>query len=202
MEGERIVIEKDGTETFYVEIQDISYLLMAPPRDIFSKLSYVYMGESVVDRLLEQFRHEKGLINKRHRLVLLMPKEKITPGLSKECEAALDRFTATKIRDNQNAMAAIRRRGLLMIPYAMIFLIGSVGLGALFGTEIIPGIPSVWAQVLSEGLFIVAWVAMWGPLDTLLFGRFPFRIENQALRALEKTAIEVRPIENAFPGKL
>ena len=79
-----------------------------------------------------------------------------------------------------------------MIPYAMVFLIASVGIGILIGSEVLPGIPPLWATVLSEGMFIVGWVAMWGPLDTLLFGRFPYRVEIRALQALERMTIEIR----------
>ena len=187
------MLEEDGTEVFYFEVDDIRHMFVPPPRDAFSKQPYVLMGQSVVDRMLEHFRQEKGLGKKRHKLVLLMPPDKVTPGLARECEEAMDRFTATKVRDNINRMAAINRRGLLMIPYAMMFLVAAVGMAVIFGSEMVPGIPPVWASVLSEGLFIVAWVAMWGPLDTLLFGRFPLLTENRTLHALESTKVDVRP---------
>lgn len=185
----------DGVETFVVEIDDIRHMLIAPPRDVFSTRPYVYMGQSVVDRLLEHFRKQKGLEKRRHRLVLLMPRDKITPNLSAECEAAMDRYTATRIKDNKNEMAAIRRRGLLQIPYAAIFLFVSSGLGVLFGSEAASGIHPMAATVLSEGFFIVGWVALWGPVETLLFGRFPLAAENRALEALERMSIEIRPRE-------
>ena len=187
---------QDDIETFRVEIDDIRYMLIAPPRDVFSKRKYVYMGQSVVDRLLEHFLMQKGLSKQKHRLVLLMPPDKITPALSQELEAALDRYTATKIKDNRNEMAAIRRRGMRQIPYALVFLAISVGFGLLLGAGSISNIPPVPATVLSEGLFIVGWVAMWGPLDTLLFGRFPLAAENRALQALERMEIRIEPRES------
>lgn len=186
----------ENVETFYVEIDDVRYMLIDPPRDIFSKRKYVYMGQSVVGRLLEHLQKQKGLAKKKYKLVLLMPPDKITPNLSQELEAALDRFTATEIKDNKNEMAAIRRRGILQIPYALLFLGMSVGFALLMGSEAIANIPPLMAKVLSEGLFIVGWVAMWGPLDTLLFGRFPLMEENRALGALERMSIEIRPRES------
>ncbi len=191
-------IDPDGVETYHVEIDDVRYMLIEPPRDIFSERPYVYMGQSVVERLLEHFKKQKGLKKRRHRLILLMPRDKITPGLSQELEAALDRYTATKIKEDLNEMAAIRRRGLLQIPYALVFLGTSVALGLILGSAAISSVPPVIATVLSEGLFIVGWVAMWGPADTLLFGRFPLVVENRALRALERMTIEIRPREDAL----
>lgn len=188
-----VEIDKDGTEIHRVEIDDVSHMLIAPSRDIFSRRPYVYMGQSVVERLLDYFLKQKELKKKKHKLILMMPPEKITPDLSREIEEALDRFTATKIKDNLNEMAAIRRRGILQIPYALIFLGISVGFGFLLGSGSIVSIPPVAADVLSEGLFIVGWVAMWGPLDTLLFARFPLAARNRALQALERMKIEIEP---------
>ena len=189
---DRVEMDQEGVETFVVEIEDIRHLLMAPPRDVYSSQPYMYMGQSVVDRLLEHFAQEKRPESKRHRLILLMPEDRVAGDMSARCEEALDRYTSTKIDDNLKKMAAIRRRGLFMIPYAMLFLVASVGIGILIGSEVLPGIPPLWATVLSEGMFIVGWVAMWGPLDTLLFGRFPYRVEIRALQALERMTIEIR----------
>ncbi len=197
MSGDRIEEDVDGSETFFVEIDDIRYMMMAPQRDVFSTQPYVYMGQSVVDRMLEHFKLQKGLEKQKHKLVLLMHRGKITPNLSKECEEAMDRYTATKIKDNQNRMAAIRRRGLLEIPYAMVFLIFSVSLGFLFRSEAVTILPTMLASVLSEGFFIIGWVALWAPTETLLFERFPLMGENRALRALERMEIEIRPLEDA-----
>lgn len=191
-----VEIDKDGTEIHRVEIDDVRHMLIAPSRDIFSKRPYVYMGQSVVERLLDYFHKQKGLRKRKHKLILLMPPDKITPNLSKEIEEALDRFTATRIKDNLNEMAAIRRRGILQIPYALIFLGISVGFAILLGSASITSIPPVVANVLSEGLFIVGWVAMWGPLDTLLFARFPLAARNHALQALERMTIEIEPRED------
>ena len=188
-----VEIDKDGTEIHRVEIDDVSHMLIAPPRDIFSRRPYVYMGQSVVERLLEYYHKQKGLKKKKHKLILMMPPDKITPNLSKEIEEALDRFTATRIKDNLNEMAAIRRRGILQIPYALVFLGISVGFGFLLGSGSIVSMSPVATDVLSEGLFIVGWVAMWGPLDTLLFDRFPLAARNRSLQALGRTIIEIEP---------
>lgn len=188
---------RDGeVETLVVEIDDIRHMFIAPERNIYSTNPIVYMGQSVVDRLLDQLKQEKRLRSRRHRLVLSMPREKITPTLSQDFEAALDRFTETKIADNQKRMAAISRQGLLQIPYASVFLTISIGLGVLFGSGYFQELSPIFS-VLSEGAFIVGWVALWGPTETLLFGRFPYRRENRALRALERMSIEIRPREGA-----
>ena len=186
-------MEQDGTEVFIIDIDDIRELLIAPPRDIFSDRPHVYMGQSVVDRLLEHFMHQFELKSQKHRMVLRMPSEKITPDLSARCEEALDRYTSTKIHDNDCRKRAVRRRGLLEIPVALLFLIASVTFGFLIGSQVITGLPSWGPLVLKEGFFIFGWVAMWGPVDTLLFGTLELSGENRALRALERTAVVIQP---------
>lgn len=179
--------------TFALEIDDIEELYVAPKMDLFSERPNRYMGRSVLEMVVDFLENEKWLNRKTHRLVLSMPREKIAPDLSKRCEAALDRYCAMRIKHNQFHKAALRRKGLLQVPYAMAFLIATMGLGILFGSELVPGISSWLAVILSEGFFIIGWVALWGPADSLLFARFPLIWNNRALRALERVEVEVRP---------
>lgn len=194
MKGYRPEVE-GGLETFTVEIDDVSQLLTVAPKDLFSDQPHIYMGQPVLERVLEHFHHEKGLAKRRHRLVLLMPSEKISEGLTERCRAAVERYADTAIADNKFRMADLRRNGLLQLPYALVFLIACMLLGALLSSETVPGIPSWLNTVLVEGVFIVGWVALWGPADILLFARFPLLKENRAFEALRRTAVEIRPRE-------
>lgn len=193
MKGEYGPRVEGDVETFTVKIDDIAQLLTAAPRDILSDQPHAYMGQSVLERVLDHYQHEKGLLKKRHRLVLLMPPDKIAPGLAERCQAAMGRYADTAITDNRFRMAALRRNGLRQIPYSLVFLSACILLGILLGSEAVSAIPTWVSTVVSEGAFIVGWVALWGPVDTLLFARFPLIGENLALLALKGTELEIRP---------
>ncbi|MBL0901054.1 MAG: hypothetical protein IBJ17_20475 [Reyranella sp.] len=53
--------------------------------------------------------------------------------------------------------------------------------------------PSTLAHILSEGLLIVGWVAVWGPLDVFLYGWWPIRARWKLLDRLSRIDVEVRP---------
>jgi hypothetical protein len=183
----------DGVVTFVINIDDIHHLTIAPDQDIFSDQAYINMGQPALDYVIDYLEDEKWLRKKKHRLILSIPPEKITPTLKDECEAAIDRYAEVMIEDNRFRMAAVRRKGLLQIPYAMVFLTICVALGLSFGNQVFPTVPGWLSTVLGEGFFIIGWVALWGPTESLLFERFPFVWRNRALRALSQMTIEVRP---------
>jgi hypothetical protein len=183
----------DGVETFIIKIDDIHHLTIAPDQDIFSDQAYINMGQPALDYVIDYLENEKGLRKKKHRLVLSMPPDKIILTSKDECEAAIDRYATVMIEDNRFRMAAVRRKGLLQIPYAMVFLTICVALGLAFGNEAFPGVPVWLSTVVGEGFFIIGWVALWGPTESLRFERFPFVWRNRALRALGHMPVEVRP---------
>lgn len=181
-----------GVETFEVQVDDILYLTEPPPRDIFSDQTYVNLGQPVLDFVVDYVENEKGMWKKDHKLVLIMPSDKITPGLNSQCEAAIDRYADIMITDNRHRMAGVRRKGLLQIPYSMIFLTACVGLGLAFGNQIFSVVPEYLSTVLGEGFFIIGWVALWGPTESLLFERSPYIWRNRALKALKRMTVEIR----------
>jgi hypothetical protein len=69
--------------------------------------------------------------------------------------------------------------------------------GALFLTLCVLGAqlaaaPGPWRQSLREGLTIIGWVAMWRPVDLLLYSWWPLRDLDRLYRELATIAVEVR----------
>ena len=50
-------------------------------------------------------------------------------------------------------------------------------------------------RIIDEGLLILGWVALWRPLDILLFDRFEMRASIKTLRRLAVVPVEVRFVE-------
>ena len=51
-------------------------------------------------------------------------------------------------------------------------------------------------RILDEGLLILGWVALWRPLDILLFDRFELRAGLQTLRRLTDVPVDLRFVED------
>jgi hypothetical protein len=54
-------------------------------------------------------------------------------------------------------------------------------------------VPSAVQRILSEGLLIIGWVAMWGPLEVFLYGWWPIAGTCRILERLAELEVEVRP---------
>lgn len=50
-------------------------------------------------------------------------------------------------------------------------------------------------HILREGLLIVGWVAMWGPLDVFLYGWWPIATRRRLFRRLATVEVEVLPLK-------
>jgi len=50
-----------------------------------------------------------------------------------------------------------------------------------------------FSPIFSEGLLIIGWVAMWGPITTFLYGLYPIIRERNTYRKISEMEIEVRP---------
>lgn len=183
--------DNDDRATFVFDLDDPAHFLVAPDKDPFSPNPVYFMGQSAVERALRKVGGEKGWDRRSYRLVLRLPREKITPGLADQAQASLERFCREEIEDNKHRLAVIRRTGLRQIPYAFTFLAIFVSLGLIFGSDLVTDISPLLGTILSEGFFIVGWVSLWGPAETLLFDRFPIWRENRVLKALMRTEIDV-----------
>ena len=64
-------------------------------------------------------------------------------------------------------------------------------LGGLIATPVRSGI--------GEGLLVLGWVALWRPIDLLLFERFESRLERQLLDRLARIPVEFRVMKDDRP---
>jgi hypothetical protein len=48
---------------------------------------------------------------------------------------------------------------------------------------------------VAEGLLIVGWVAMWGPLDIFLYGWWPIYSRVKLFDRLARLEVELRPLK-------
>jgi len=152
-----------------------------------------YLGQSAIVRLGNLFKPSLFWSRKRFRLTLRLPPEKINADTVAQAKAMLSKYCATQISDNQNRIRIIHRKGMRQIPYSMTILIICISLGLFFGLEQFLELKPILASALSEGFYIIGWVALWGPIDTLLFEPMEVRRESKVLKLLGRIEIEVVP---------
>lgn len=102
---------------------------------------------------------------------------------------AIRNFFAWRADRAAHELRQLRARGRQSLVIGLIFLAICLGLAefvARTGTE------GPIRGVLREGLIIVGWVALWRPLDTLLYEWWPIRRRERLLRRLATAEVTVR----------
>jgi hypothetical protein len=151
------------------------------------------MGQSGISRLIKRLkprwvRHQKNL-----RLTILLPPDQITPGVTDMIKEAIHRYCRVKIEDNKIRLKNIHWKGIRALPLSFIFLAACIAVGTLLGSGLIALFPSWLGSALKEGFYIIGWVGLWNPTETLLFDPVPVRTENIILHIMMTIPIDVQP---------
>ncbi len=176
-----------------VEVKDIDHILTPPESDPFSNNITEYMGQSAIQRCKAMIREERGWDQRKYRFTFLVPADHIGRRSVEEIKTAISRYCATLRKDNDTQLQIIMHRGFRQLPFALALLLVFVISGVIIGSDAVVEMSPLLATAISEGLYIIGWVALWGPTDTLLFEPMELRTENKLLAIMEKVGIEVLP---------
>lgn len=85
-------------------------------------------------------------------------------------------------------------RQRLRVGRATLLLGLAVLVACLLLRTLVPATDSAFVEALREGLLILGWVALWRPVEILLFERWESRQERQRLRALARAPVVFEPV--------
>jgi hypothetical protein len=122
-----------------------------------------------------------------------IPEAEITPGIEARVHESIAQYCDRRIRDLEHRRVALRHEGLsalvLSVPLLAVALL-------LTAAVMHSGLPSFWQSFLGDGvLLVLSWVALWYPLDTLLWYGRPLHRELRVLRAMLQMDLVVRAID-------
>jgi hypothetical protein len=119
-----------------------------------------------------------------------LPADEITADVEARIHAAIDRYCDRRVADVEHRRVALRHDGL----GALVLSVPLLALALLLSAAVeVSGFSSFWRSFLGDGLLLVlAWVALWYPLDTLLWYGRPLTREIRVLRAVRDMDLEVR----------
>jgi hypothetical protein len=121
-------------------------------------------------------------------LVIRLPAEAMEPDLPVRTKAALGRYCAAKVRENQQIITETRYQGRrdfissLIITGVVIALTGLVVYFNLLGPL---------SSALSYMVAIILWVVLWDPIWTYVYGWRPYRRERQLYEHLQKSEVAI-----------
>ena len=113
------------------------------------------------------------------------------PGLAEEAEAlrdAVHEFFRHRAEATRRHLRQLLRIGRISLMVGLVFLALAVTLGGVIASAMKGG---RFGELLRQGLVICGWVAMWRPLEILLYGWWPIRTEARLYDRLSEMPVRI-----------
>ena len=175
-----------------VQIAEISDLFTAPDTDRLAQYEGEVMGEPALLRVVRRLMAARK-IDDSARLVVLLPADKIEPGLAERARAALTRYCTLKLEDNDAQLRITRREAARLLLRGLLILAICVALSSLFRSDVITFLPPFLRNTLGEGFNVIGWVMLWRPVEAYFFDPLPIRTSSAVHRFLSSLQLEIRP---------
>lgn len=124
------------------------------------------------------------------RIELALPRDQITDGLDRRIERTLTRYCEHRIVYNQRERRASRLDGLFSLWIGIpIVILGFILV--IVKSSIVGSTTGNANLVLDTGGWVLVWVGLWFPLDTMLFTPLVYGRENRVLKRLRSADVIV-----------
>jgi len=154
--------------------------------DLFSEYRNFMTGLEYCISVLRS-RRSRGPV----RIELSLPSGHIEEGMNQRIGRTLTRYCDHRIAYNQRERRAVRLDGVsslwIGIPIVVLGFLLVIVKGSIVGST---GNANL---VLDSGGWVLVWVGLWFPLDTLLFTPLSYGRENRVLERLRSASVVVEP---------
>jgi hypothetical protein len=157
------------------------------------------MGEPALLRVVRTLMAAREMSGSR-KLVVLLPADKIEPGLAERARAALVRYCTLKVEDNEALLRLGRREAGRLLARGALILMVCVGLSSVFRSESFTLLPPLLSNAIGEGFNVIGWVMMWRPVEAYVFNPIPIRTSISVHSFLKSLQIEIRPQPQGLQG--
>jgi hypothetical protein len=158
--------------------------------ELFGDPAFNPLGGSVeeapgLERLANQLRPlRRAPVSTR----IALPASERAPDLETRCRGALQAVLDRRIERNRNDARSLRHEGYATLWRGLVFLAVCLLGSRLMGeVELLPGFIE---RFIDEGLVIAGWVALWYPLEVLLYQRWPLARERRLYETLRDMRLE------------
>lgn len=161
-------------------------MFVLAPADLFSEYRNFMTGLEYCISVLRSGR-SRGPV----QIDMALPPDQISEGLDQRIRRTLNRYCEFRISYNKRERRAVRLDGL----YSLMIGIPLVVLGFLLVIlkSHVVGATGNANLVVDSGGWVLVWVGLWFPLDTLLFTPLAYGRENAVLKRLRTADVHLRP---------
>jgi hypothetical protein len=181
-----------STQDIIIRLDTINQLFNAPDVDPFSKEEVDVLGEPALLRAIRRLLARRVKNWEGKKFILELPADQITPGLERQTEEALGRYSAAKIEDNHLKIHLSRTRSLIGLGVVTVISILVIAIAYYLFANVFPRTSDTVKGVVAACISVFAWVSIWGPMEKLLFDWVQPHMENNILRKIPALDIVIR----------
>jgi hypothetical protein len=165
---------------------DINSLFEKPDVSPFSEDFLEYGTVPGVEYIYNELLANPRL--KRVETTVVLPPEQITPDLERSTSEAIRRYCLARSWEVGQSERALRWRAFRALAVALVLFVVYVLLQwKLQHLDILA------INVILEGLDILIWVALWFPLDALIFGLQSYDINSGSYKRASQMQLKIEP---------
>lgn len=172
-----------------LQLGDIGHMFakpeVSPLSEDYREYSYTSGVEFIADELYAKPSYDKV------QVTILLPTDGIEPGLDARVQKAIGRYCRGRLKYIEHDIRATRWRGIRALLVAFVALFVFIGASALVYDE-----SNLILRIVSEGLAVAGWVALWFPLETLSFKVWEHRLDRKIYKLLAAMEITILPLES------
>jgi hypothetical protein len=161
-------------------------MFVLAPADLFSEYRNFMTGLEYCISVLRS-RRSKGPV----RIELALPADQVSEGMDQRILRTLNRYCEHRIAYNQRERRAVRLDGLFSLWLGLPICV--LGFLVVIVKSSIVGSTGNANLVLDSGGWVLVWVGLWFPLDTLLFSPLSYGRENRVLKRLRTADLVIEP---------
>jgi hypothetical protein len=124
------------------------------------------------------------------RLVVMLPDTEMARPEAQQVPVSIRHHFELRRDSERRLLRSMWWRGRMALLIGVVFLAL-----CLFARSLLLASSSTAAHIVAEGLLIVGWVAMWGPLDIFLYGWWPIYSRWRQFDRLARLEVEIRPLK-------
>lgn len=166
-----------------MSLHSLEEMFAVPQTDPFEEVPTVDVG---MDQLRAALAAGRGTPD---RVVIRLPKGMTGEDAEARLGRAVQRYCARKVELSTRELAALRRRGLTALRAGLVLLAVCLSLSAAVAG--LTDLPTALDRLLTEGLVIAGWVALWNPVDVLVYQQMVARRDRQAHELLGRLPVRL-----------
>jgi hypothetical protein len=147
------------------------------------------LDETAAAYLLEACREASS--RRRLRLVVHLPASEAESDHARTLPEAVHHYFSYRERQLRTDLIRLLRYGAVSLAIGLLFLVACLALRR----ALVAHPPIVDRAIVDEGLLILGWVAMWRPIEILLYDWWPLTRRRALLRRLATIPVEIRTID-------